>query len=75
MVLSLGAESLPVIVELPYEVRCIQLAMASDESALEVLHHGRLVSLPLASHGVHGLVEIGHSSLVVVLPRSKPTSC
>ena len=75
MVLSLGAESLPVIVELPYEVRCIQLAMASYKSAFEVFHHGRLVSLPLASHGVHGLVEIGHSSLVVVLPSLEPTSC
>ena len=68
MILSLGAESLPVIIELPHEVRCIQLAMTCDQSTLEVLHHGRLVSLPLASHGVHGLVEIGHSSLVVVLP-------
>ena len=75
MVLSLGAESLPVIVELPYEVRCIQLAMASDQSAFEVLHHGRLVSLPLASHGVHGLVEIGYSSLVVVLPCLEMTAC
>ena len=74
MVLSLGAESLPIIVELPYEVRCIQLAMASDQSAFEVLHHGRLVSLPLASHGVHGLIEIGHSSLVVVLTRFERTT-
>ena len=75
MVLGLGSESLPVIVELPYEVRCIQLAMASDKPALEVLHHGRLVSLPLASHGVHRLVKVGHSSLVVVLPSLEPTSC